>query len=119
MYYIQESDKPSCILNFFNIIKLDDNKIILPISDEEVSDKKAEKLAIRTKAILDETSCKKIVISKKIKRNQNYINKLHTYQYEISDGKWLFKALTDKVLDYIVEKKKLIKQETRNSDISK
>ena len=34
MYYIQETDKPNKLFEFFNIIKLQDDKIILPINNE-------------------------------------------------------------------------------------
>ena len=113
MYYIQETDKPSLGIKFFNIIKLYDDKIILPIRDEIISDKKAQKLAMRTKKILDKTSCKKLIISKNLKKFTNYINYLYTYQYEISDGKWLLEVLSSKVLDFVVKKNNMKKQETQ------
>lgn len=113
MYYIQEIDKPSFLLKFFNIINLIGDKIILPIKDETITDKKAEQLARRTKAILDKANCKKIVISKKLKKYENYINYLYTYQYEIIDGKWLCEVLTNKILNFIIEKKDIKKQETQ------
>lgn len=113
MYYIQETDKPSLIIKFFNIIKLYDDKIILPIKDEIISDKKAQKLAMKTKKILDKTNCKKLVISKNLKKFTNYINYLYTYQYEINDGKWLFEVLSSKVLDFIIKKNNMKKQETQ------
>lgn len=43
MYYIQETDKPNSILKLFNIVKLKENKIILPIEAEEKMDLKREK----------------------------------------------------------------------------
>lgn len=112
MYYIQETDKPSFWLRFFNIIKLHDNKIILPIRNENIDEKKQKKLARKTKKILDKTNCKKIVISNMIKQHKDYINYLHTYKYEINDGQWLFEVISNKVLDYIVQKKNIKKEET-------
>ena len=49
LYYIQETDKPNVIFKFFNIIRLQADKIILPIKGEKITDKKAEKLAKKTK----------------------------------------------------------------------
>ena len=40
MYYIQESDKLSFLIKLFNIIKLEGNKIILPITREKNGENK-------------------------------------------------------------------------------
>ena len=113
MYYIQEIDKPSWLSKTFNIVKLENNRIILPIETDRISDKKAQKLAKKTKKILDKTNCNKLVISKNIKKIDNYMNQLYTYQYLICDSKWLFEVLAVRVLDFIIEKFNMKKQETQ------
>lgn len=115
LYYIQEADKLSWLSKTFNIIKLDNDKIILPIKADEISEKKAQKMARRTKKILDKTNSKKMVISKNIKKYSNYINYLYTYQYEIVDGRWLFEILSAKALDFITSKNDIKKEETQVS----
>ena len=62
MYYIQETDKPNKLFEFFNIIKLQDDKIILPINNEIKDKKKSEKIAIKIKNILKKANCNKIVV---------------------------------------------------------
>ncbi len=112
MYCIQETDKPKFIFRIFNILQLIDNKIILPITGDEVlSSNKAQKLAQKTKKVLGQTVSKKIVISKKIQKQKEYVENLKEEGFEIVDGKWLFEVLSCKVLDYIIKKKKLKKQE--------
>ena len=129
LYYIQENDKPSWLNEKFNIIKPEDNKIILPIEgkekvenkndkkhneiNEKITDKKAQKLAQKTKRIIEKTNSKKLVISKSIKQITNYVNYLYSYNYEIVDSRWLFEVLAVKALDFIVEKKKMQKEETK------
>ena len=105
MYYIQEADKPRFLLKLFDIITVSSDKIILP------SEKNQEKLAAKTKKILDQSNCRKVVLSKKVKEYTEYVNCLYSYQIDIADGKWLFEMLTSKVLDFIVECKKLKKEE--------
>ena len=112
MYYIQESDKPKFWHKLFQIITLKEDKIILPIGDEEISDKKAKKLADKTKKIIDKVSSKKIVISKKIKKQKQYINYIQSEDIEIIEGKKLFQILVVPTLEYIVEKKKLKREDT-------
>ena len=112
MYYIQETDKPNFIFRLFNIIQLQEDKIILPIDENKISSKKAQRLAQKTKKILDKTISKKIVISEKIQKQEKYVNLLHTYSLEIVKGKWLFELLSCKILDYILERKEMKKEET-------
>ena len=104
MYYIQETDKPSKIAKFFSIVKLENNNIILPISQINMNEKMEYKLAVKTKMILDKTNSKKIVLSKLVKKQISYVNYLHSYNYEIVDGRWLFKMLIFDVLEYLIKR---------------
>ena len=111
MFFIQENDKPSKISKLFNILKLKEDKIILPIKEENLEIKNASKLAVKTKKILDLANCNKVIISKKIKQQQLYINYLNSYNIEIVDGKWLFEVLSYKIIEYISKVKKIKKEE--------
>lgn len=113
MYYICEIDKPSKIAEFFSIVKLDNNHIILPIAKTNIDEKTSYKLAIKTKTILDKTNSKKIVLSKKIKEQTTYVNYLYSYNYEIVDGKWLFQVLIFDVLEYVIKKLKIQKEDIK------
>lgn len=112
MYYIQEADKPNLIFKLFNIIQLEGDKIILPIDGEKpMTSKKAQKIAKKTKKILAKTISKRIVISEKIQKQEEYVNRLHILDLEIVQGKWLFEVLSCKVLDYLLEQKEIKKEE--------
>lgn len=112
MYYIQETDKPNFLFNLFNIVKLEEDKIILPIeTKKEIPLKKSEILANKTKKILDRTNCNKVILSKEIKKREDYKNYLYTYNFDIVDGRWLFEILLLQALNYVIEKKKIKKEE--------
>lgn len=113
MYYIQEADKLKILFKWFNIIQLEGDKIILPIDTKNMDSKKAERLARKTEKIFEKTRSKKIVISKKIQEQEVYMNQLYTLDLEIIKGRWLFEVLSCKVLDYILEKKQMKKEETK------
>ncbi len=116
MYYIQETDKPVWMARILNLIEIIDDKIILPINKEEaLSNKKITILAKRIKKILDKTNCKSVVLSKKLKKEKSLLELLGSYNIKIIDGKWLFEVLSSKVLDYIILKKNLKKEETNVS----
>lgn len=109
MFYIEKNDKPSWLEKKLNILKVIDNTIILPIT-EETKEKQIEKIATKTNKIIKKYSTsKKIVLSKEICKEQKYINYLNTYGLEIQDGKWLFEILLPEITEYIVNKKKIEK----------
>lgn len=116
MYFVQETDKLNGICNLLNLVKLDNNKILLPVLiGEEISEKKSKKMAEKTKKILDKCICNKLIISKNIKKIENYINYLHSYNIKIVDGKWLFQVLSSEAIEYVVNKRKLKKEDTEIS----
>lgn len=116
MYYIQETDKPVLIARVFNLIEIVNDRIILPIEEDEIIDEK--KIKILTKKIikiLDKTNCKTIILSKYLKKNEGFMEKLKSNGLNIIDGKWLFLVMSEKVIDYVVRKKELKKEETNVS----
>ena len=113
MYYIKEADKPSKIAEWFHMVKLENDTITLPITETSLEEKTAYKLAIKAKTILDKTNSKKLVLSKKIKEQEIYVNYLYSYNYEIVDGKWLFQMLLFDVLDYVVKKMKIKEEDIK------
>ena len=113
MYYIKEADKPSKIAEWFHMVKLENDTITLPITETSLEEKTAYKLAIKTKTILDKTNSKKLVLSKKIKEQEIYVNYLYSYNYEIVDGKWLFQMLLFDILYYVVKKMKIKEEDIK------
>ena len=112
MYYIENNDKPRFLESMFKIIKIEGNKLILPLKTKNINKKYLAKLARKTKKILDKTKSKKIVLSKILKENEEYKNILYTYGFDIVDGKWLFEVISCEVLDYIVNLKNIKKEDT-------
>lgn len=107
MLYIEKNDKPNIIERKFNIIKVQNNNIKLPII-EKTKDSQKEKIAQKTVKIVNKKSnSKKVILSKEMLKEQIYINYLNTYGIQISDGRWLFEVLATDVIEYITNKKNL------------
>lgn len=107
MIYIEKNDKPNIIEKMLNLIKVQDSTIILPIN-EKTKEKQIEKIAKKTIKVIGKiTNSKKIVLSKKMKKEEKYINYLNEYGIEIADGRWLFEILLTDIVNYIVEKQKI------------
>lgn len=116
MYYIQESDKPVLITKVLNLVELVGDKIILPVCDKEIIDNKKGAIIVKKiKKILEKTNCKTIILSKYLKKQEEFMNLINMYKINVINGRWLFLVLSDKVLDYIVEKRNLEKKETNVS----
>lgn len=113
MYFIQEADKPSILSKIFNHIQIEGDKILLPIDEKQIESKKAQKLALKTKKLLDKAISKKIILSQKIQEQEEYKNILYSYDFDIIQGRWLFEVLACQTLDYLLEKKNRKKQETK------
>lgn len=115
MYCIQKYDKPNLLNRWFKIVKLEGNKIYIPIVNYEKKDKQLkleEKLAKKTKKILKKLNSKKVVLSKEVKNHTKYMNLLQTYQLDIIDGRWLFRMLVPEIIEYVENKKELEPEET-------
>ena len=107
MIYIEKNDKPNIIEKMLNLIKVQDSTIILPIN-EKTKEKQIEKIAKKTIKVIGKISnSKKIVLSKKMKKEEKYIHYLNEYGIEIADGRWLFEILLTDIVNYIVEKQKI------------
>ena len=107
MIYIEKNEKPNIIEKMLNLIKVQDSTIILPIN-EKTKEKQIEKIAKKTIKVIGKISnSKKIVLSKKMKKEEKYINYLNEYGIEIADGRWLFEILLTDIVNYIVEKQKI------------
>lgn len=112
MYYIEEADKPKILDKLFGKIKLQENKILLPNSVKNLNLKQSIRLAKKTNKILEKAQSNKIILSKKIQENTTYVNLLNSYNYYIVDGKILLEALLSNILDCVIVKKQIKKEET-------
>ncbi len=126
MYYIQEDDKPKIINKILNKIIIDSDKIILPISKEKIEtnleennnkmQKKLiideEKIAKKLVKILKKQSSKKLVLSKNIHKSQKIIDTLNQENFDLIDGRWIFPRISIEILEYILKKQDLKKEET-------
>lgn len=115
LYCIQEADKPKKIRKIFNIVELEQNRVILPITKSEIengkiSQKKEEILAKNIVNKLKNAIGNNIILSKEIKKQKNLVNYLYSQNMNIIDGKWLFGILSDEAITYVVNKKKMKKE---------
>ena len=102
-YYLEKMDKPMPIIGKIKLEK-DNCKIYLNLEKEKNIQKAINKL------IKNEAS--NVVLSKELSENKNLINALNANGINIFDGRWLIKYISIQILNYIIEQKKLKKEET-------
>lgn len=107
-FYIEESkENNKCKLKLhsvFNVIKIEGDKIILPISENQnISNKKAKKLVEKIK----KENIKIVALSENLEEKQNLKNELYSHNINIVDGRYLFKLLIEEVIKYICKNKKI------------
>lgn len=109
MFYIEKNDKPNMLVRILNLIKVEDNTIIVPICEKTTS-KQIEKLAQKTNKIINKLSnSKKAVLSKQAQEEVQFVNYLNSYGIQIANGRWLFEILLTNIVEYLIHKKKIEK----------
>ena len=130
--YVKETDE-TCdfikrflleIKKIFNIVKVDNNtnKIIynIPIfKDNKTSKYRIKKLSNKINKLLERDGSNTIVLSENLGNNQLLKNYLFAQNINILDGRYLFKCLTYKVLEYIFKIRKKKMELRRNYYINK
>lgn len=115
MYYIENVDKPKIFDRIFRNVKLENNRILISNFANKDNEKKTIKMAKKTNQILEKAKSNKIVLCKEVKENKTYVNLLNSYGYYIVDGKVLFEILINNILNIIVNKNNIKKEETQIS----
>ena len=104
MFYIRENNDLKWYEKAFNLLKLNDNEIILPI-EKNMNENQIRKISMKcVKQLKKNSNSKKIVLSKNLHKSKEFENILKSNRFEIVDGRWLFELLTIDVLKYIVKK---------------
>ena len=101
-YYIEKMDKPMPIIGKIRFYE-DNCKVYLDLEKE----KNIKKLI----KILNAKEISNVVLSKELIENKNLINAFNANDIHIFDGRWLIQYLAIQILDYIIEKKDIKKEE--------
>lgn len=94
------------IKKFLNIIKSkfekDNNIYCLPIfKDSKISTYRIKKISNKINKLLEKDGSNTIVLSGYLDKNQLLKNYLYAENINILDGRFLFKCLSEKILEYI------------------
>lgn len=115
MFYIEKDDKPNFIRNILGVTN-DKNNIIYITKIEKMNNKKLKRIAYKTNKIIKKNSnSKKVILSKDIQEQKEYVDLLNSYGFEIQDGKFLYEILIPNIVEYIIQKQNVKKKKYRIS----
>lgn len=109
IFFVEENDK----LSIFDIRKviIQKEKIIINRNMSRINIKQKMKIVNKIRDTLLKYKCKRIVLTEELKKDKEFNNLLATNNISIINGKWLFKMLIPEIVDDIVKKNNLKKEE--------
>ena len=99
---VEKSDKSNKIKDILNIVSEEENKIIIHSDISKMKLKSKIKIAKKIKRIILKQKVDRIMLSNYIKQNKEFVNLLHSNEINITNDRWLFKMLTDEVVEKII-----------------
>ena len=120
-YFVKENNNTSYINKLFIRVKVKDNIIELPndldklyskFKNNKISELYVKKIVNKLKKILKNNGT---ILSKKLKKNKSFIEKLEKENIKIYDGKWLYGYILKEIMEYILSEKREIKENTEVS----
>lgn len=108
IFFIEENDKQW----IFNLkkISIKNRRIIINKNMNKINIKQKMKIVNEIRKVLYEYKSKKVVLAEKLKDNKEFINLLVTNNIDIIDGKWLFKMILPEIVDDVVKKNNIRKE---------
>ena len=103
--FLEESENPNRIVRSIRVAKYFNNKIILNTNLQKSSINKKMKIVKRIKCILDKEGVRQLAIQNKLKKDEIFINLLHSNNINICSPKWLLKKCTNQIVDLISKEK--------------
>ena len=107
VFLIKELDKSK----LFGQVIVKDDKILIKKKVNKMKLPKKIKLIKKINKVLKVNNSNKVIISKELKKEEEFINLLYSNGIDIIQGKYLFKAIIEKFLENICIKNNLKKQD--------
>lgn len=111
IFFIENSDRTNLLKKIFKKIEIKEDVIV--INSKLAKFKQKINISKRIKSILDLNNAHKIILSKKLKNDKQFVDMLYSQNIDIVRGKYLTKVLLKKILDKEIIENNLISQETK------
>lgn len=116
--FIKESNKTSFIKKILKKTEVLKNKIVINDNLKNIKLKKKIKLVEKIIKILQKSNCKKVIVSKDLKLDNDFINLINSQNIDIINGRQLFKMYVPEIVSYIVKTYQIKINETKIAVLS-
>ena len=107
VFFIEESSK----IKMLKSIEICNDRVIIHKDINKID----KKMMNRINKILDNNTCKKVIVSKRLKDNKDFTNALYSNNINIANGKILLKKLIENIIDKICKENELKPKECQIS----
>ena len=107
VFFIEETEK----IKLLKKISVNQDKIIINSKIDKINNRIKHKIL----RILDINSCNNVIISRKLKNNNNFINFLYSNSINIVNGKKIHRGLTEKIIEKVCKNNEILPKESRIS----
>ena len=108
---VEKSDKSNKIKEILNYISKQENKIIIYSDLSKTKLKNKSIIVKKIKKNITKEKIDKIMLSREVKQDREFINLLYSNNIDITNDRWLFKIMTDKVIYKIIPLKRRVESE--------
>ena len=110
--FLKENEKIKMWKLLLKKVEINEDKIIINGNINNLEFNKKRKLV---SLIKNKAKCKKVILTKTLKQDRDFVNLLYSNEIEIANSKYLFKLLIKDVIEKICSSNKI---NTKTSEIS-
>lgn len=115
VFLIEEAINPSFLKRLIKKAELTDDKILINFDMKKAKFSHKIKVFIKIKEILNSNNVKNVILSKKLKNDTEIVNLFYSNNFNIINGKNLFKKLAIQIIENVCLKNNLKSQEKQIS----
>ena len=115
VFLIEDVNNPNFLKKIIKKAELVDDKILINYDIEKLKISRKLRVFFKIKNILDSNNTKNIILSKKLKKDQEFVNLFYSNNFNIINGKNLLKKITIPIIENICKKNNLKSQEKQIS----
>lgn len=101
VFLVEEVDKTNIFKKWLKKVEIREDRVLLNVKCKNLKFRQKVKIVHSIKKILDKNNVKKIILSKRLKEDKDFVNLLYSQGLDIVRGKILFKILIKEVLNNI------------------
>lgn len=115
VFLIEDTEKVNSLKKIFKTVEIKDDKVLLNCKSENIKINKKIKIVNNIRKVLNKNNVKKVIITKNLKQDNDFLNLLYSSEFDIINGKVLFRLLIKDILKNICKKNNIKSEEKRIS----